>query len=144
MSLVENRFVDTAGEGESGTSRESSIDIYTPSCVKQTVSGKLLNNSGNPAWHSRMTQSGGMMGEEEGRRGKGYIYIHISSDHYDTHMSLRPSRVVIRQKPTQHYKVILHQLKNKTFFFKESLNKANSLSSQRIRKGQPRDNHCHF
>ena len=34
MSLVENRFVDTAGEGEGGANRESSIDIYTLSRVK--------------------------------------------------------------------------------------------------------------
>ena len=33
-SLVENIFVDTAGEGEGGTNRESSIDIYTLSRVK--------------------------------------------------------------------------------------------------------------
>ena len=37
MILVENRFVDTAGEGEDGTNWESSIDIYTLLCVKQIV-----------------------------------------------------------------------------------------------------------
>ena len=37
MILVENRFVDTAEEGEGGTNWESSIDIYTLLCVKQIV-----------------------------------------------------------------------------------------------------------
>ena len=31
---IENGLVYTAGEGEDGTNRESSIDIYTLSCVK--------------------------------------------------------------------------------------------------------------
>ena len=86
MSLVENRFVDTAGEGEGGTDRGSSIDIYTLSRVKQIVSGKVLNNSGSPAWHSVMTQSGAMRGGEGGSRGKGYIYpqiIMVHIYHYD-------------------------------------------------------------
>ena len=32
-NLVENGLVDTAVDGEDGTDRESSIDIYTLSCV---------------------------------------------------------------------------------------------------------------
>ena len=39
--------VDTAGEGESGTNGESSIDIYTLSCVKYTATDKLLHNTGS-------------------------------------------------------------------------------------------------
>ena len=34
MNLVENKLVDTAGEGEGGMNLESSIDIYTLSCAK--------------------------------------------------------------------------------------------------------------
>ena len=34
MKLLENGLVDTAGEGEGGTNWESSIDVYTLSCVK--------------------------------------------------------------------------------------------------------------
>ena len=34
MNLAENVLVDTAGEGEGGANRESSIDIYTLSRVK--------------------------------------------------------------------------------------------------------------
>ena len=39
---IENRHVSTAGEGDGGTSRDSSTDIYALPCVKQTASGKLL------------------------------------------------------------------------------------------------------
>ena len=55
MILVESRLVDTVGEGEGGKNWESSIDIYTLSCVKQIDGGKLLNNTGSPAWDSVMT-----------------------------------------------------------------------------------------
>ena len=34
MNLVENKLVDTAGEGEGGMNLESSIDIYTLLCTK--------------------------------------------------------------------------------------------------------------
>ena len=52
---VENGLVDTMGEREGGTDRESSINIYTLSCVKLTAGEKLLNNTGSPAWHPVMT-----------------------------------------------------------------------------------------
>ena len=55
MNLVENGLVDTPGEGESGMNWESSNDIQSLSRVKQTVSGKLLYNTGSPVWHSVMT-----------------------------------------------------------------------------------------
>ena len=42
MNLAENVLVDTVKEGEGGTNCERSIDIYTLSCVKQIISGKLL------------------------------------------------------------------------------------------------------
>ena len=41
---IENRLVNTAGEGEGGINWESSMDIYTLPRVKQTASGKLLHN----------------------------------------------------------------------------------------------------
>ena len=43
-TVVQNGFVDTAGE-LGGRTSESSTDVYTLSCVKQTVSGKLLNKT---------------------------------------------------------------------------------------------------
>ena len=52
---VENKLVDTAGEGEGEMSWEGSIDIYTPPCINQIASGKLLYNTGGPVWCSVMT-----------------------------------------------------------------------------------------
>ena len=37
---MENRHVDAAGEEEGGTDWQSSIDIYTLLCGKQTASAK--------------------------------------------------------------------------------------------------------
>ena len=52
---VENRLMDTAGEGEDGTNGESSIDVYTQSRVKCIASEKLPCNTESPAWHSVMS-----------------------------------------------------------------------------------------
>ena len=52
--------MDTVAKGESGKNGESSIDIYSLSCVKQRAGEKLLCNTGSPAWHSVMTYNGGM------------------------------------------------------------------------------------
>ena len=75
MNLVENRLVGTARKGEGRMNWESSIDIYTQSCVKQIASGKLLNNTRSPVWCSVMPERGRMRGGEvrEGRD----IYIYI-------------------------------------------------------------------
>ena len=69
MNLVENRLVDTAWKGEGRMNWESSIDIYTQSCVKQIASGKLLNNTRSPVCCSMMPKRDGM---REGEGGKGY------------------------------------------------------------------------
>ena len=50
MNLVENGCVDTAKEDEGGENWENGIDIYTLSCVKHLVNGKLLNNPVGPVW----------------------------------------------------------------------------------------------
>ena len=47
---VENGLVDMEEEGESGTNRESSINIYTLLCVKWIVSENLLYHTGSLAW----------------------------------------------------------------------------------------------
>ena len=47
---MQNELVDPVGEGESRTTGESSIDVDTPLRVKQIASGKLLYNTGSPAW----------------------------------------------------------------------------------------------
>ena len=49
---------------------ESSTDEYTLACGKQMTGGKLLCATGNPAWHSVMTQRGRMEGGEAGFKGK--------------------------------------------------------------------------
>ena len=46
--------MDTVGEEECGTNGESSIDIYTLSCVKQ-IAGEKLYLTESPAWCSVMT-----------------------------------------------------------------------------------------
>ena len=68
--FIENRLTDTAGEEESGTKCESSIDIYTRPCVKQIASGKLLYSTGSSArfpggvewgWVGKEAQQGGVI-----------------------------------------------------------------------------------
>ena len=44
---TENRFLDTAGEGEGGMNWEGSIETYTLPYVKEPVNGKLLYNTGH-------------------------------------------------------------------------------------------------
>ena len=46
--------------GRSRTNWETSIDIYTLSCGKQLTSGKMLCNTGSPAWHFVMTWRDGV------------------------------------------------------------------------------------
>ena len=43
----------------------------------QIVSGRLLNNTGSPAWCSMMTYKGGVEGGEGGPGTKGDIYTYI-------------------------------------------------------------------
>ena len=52
---IENGLVDIVAEGKSGMNGESSTDIYTLPCVKQTAGEKLLYETGSPAWPSLMT-----------------------------------------------------------------------------------------
>ena len=47
--------MDTEGEESGGINRESSIDIYTPPCVKQIASRKLLQGTGSSDRWSAMT-----------------------------------------------------------------------------------------
>ena len=46
---VEDSSVDTVGEEEGEMTRESSIDICTPPCVKLIANGKMLYNTGSSA-----------------------------------------------------------------------------------------------
>ena len=58
---IENRLVDTTGEGQ-GTKQESSIDIYTLAMC-EIDSGKLLHSTRNSACFSVMTGREGVQGE---------------------------------------------------------------------------------
>ena len=99
---LENGLVDTAGEGEGGTNWESSIEIYILPYVKLIASGKLLYNTGSSSQCSMTTYRSGMgwgvrrMFKREG------TYAHLWLIH-----------IVVRQKPTQHCKAIILQLKVK-------------------------------
>ena len=91
-----------AGEGEGGTMNwESSVETYTLPCVKQIASEKLLDKPGSSARCSLMTQRSRMVGGEVGGRFKGEeIYVYLWLIH-----------VVVQQKPIQHCKAIILQLK---------------------------------
>ena len=49
---------------------ENSTDIYTLPYVKQAASGKLLYNTGNPAWRSVTTQRAGMGAGSQAQEGE--------------------------------------------------------------------------
>ena len=66
---IENRPVDTVGEGESGTKGESSIYIYIQPCAKQVASENFLYNTESPAWHFDDLE-----GWNRGRGGRPYMY----------------------------------------------------------------------
>ena len=62
---VENGYVGTVGDGESGTNRECSIKIYALLCVEWVVGEKLLYNTG-PLWSPRGVGWEGMEVQEGG------------------------------------------------------------------------------
>ena len=99
---MENGLVDMAGECEGGTMNwESSVETYSSPCVKQIASEKLLDKPGSSARRSVMTQRSRMVGGEVGGRFKREeIYVYLWLIH-----------VVVRQKPIQHCKAIILQLK---------------------------------
>ena len=66
------RQVDTAAEGEGGANRESSAEIYTRPCVRQTDRGKLGCSPGSLARGSLTTWMEGW-GWVGGSRGSGYM-----------------------------------------------------------------------
>ena len=96
-----NRDTDienTVGEGEGGMNWESSTETYTLPYVKQIASGKLQYNTG-ALWQLRGMEWGRRW--ERSSRGK-RTYVYLWLIHVD-----------IWQKPTQHCKAIILQLKKK-------------------------------
>lgn len=85
-----------SGKGR-GKRAERVTDTYSV-LVKQTANGELLYSTGSPAGCSVTTWMGGRVGERLSREGP--------------HVYLRLIPVAIQQKPTEHSKAIVLQLKN--------------------------------
>ena len=62
---VQNRLLDSVGEGEGGMIWENSIETCILSIVKQIASPGLMHETNAQAWCTRMTQRDGM-GREVG------------------------------------------------------------------------------
>ena len=68
---VQNRFLDSVGEGESGMFREDSIETCILSIVKQITSPGLMHETSVPAWCTGKTQRDWVEREVEGGIGMG-------------------------------------------------------------------------
>ena len=62
---VQNRLLDSVGEGESGMFQENSIETCILSMVKQITSPGWMHETGAQGWGTWMTQRDGM-GREVG------------------------------------------------------------------------------
>ena len=63
---VQNRLLDSVGEGEGGMFRENSIEISILSRVKQITSPGWMHNIGAQCWCTGKTQRDGMEREVGG------------------------------------------------------------------------------
>ena len=63
---VQNRLLDSVGEGESGMFRENSIETSILSRVKQITSLGWMHETSAQAWCTGKTQRDGMGREAEG------------------------------------------------------------------------------
>ena len=95
---VQNRLLDSVGEGEGGMFQESSIETCILSRVKQITSPGWMHETSARGWCTGMTQRDGMRGEVEGGFRMG------------THVNPWLIHVNVWQKPLQYYKVISLQL----------------------------------
>ena len=57
---VQNRLLDSVGEGEGGMFRENSIETNILSMVKQITSPGWMHETSAPGWCTGMTQRDGM------------------------------------------------------------------------------------
>ena len=93
-------------EGESGINWEIRINLYTPPCVKQIASGTVLDSTRSSAQCSVRTQRGRMGGGgSEAQEGGNICTIQLIY-------------AVAQQKPTQHCKAIILQLKNNDKYYR--------------------------
>ena len=68
---VQNRLLDSMGEGEGGMFRENSIEASTLSRVKQITSPAWMHETGAQGWCTGKTQRDGMEREAGGGIGMG-------------------------------------------------------------------------
>ena len=68
---VQNRLLDSVGEGEGGMFRENSIETSIPSRVKQIASPSWMHETGARGWCTGKTQRDGMGREAGGGIGMG-------------------------------------------------------------------------
>ena len=87
---VENRLVNTTGEGDGGTNGESSTETYPLPNVEETANGKLPQSAG--AQPSALCNQRGGRGWDQ-REG--------------TYVPLQPIHTVVQQKSTQQGKAII-------------------------------------
>ena len=64
---VQNRLLDSVGEGEGGMFRENSIETSIQSRVKQITSPGWMHETSAQGWCTGKTQRDGMRGEAGGR-----------------------------------------------------------------------------
>ena len=96
---VQNRLLDSVGEGEGGMFRENSIETSILSRVKQITSPGWMHETSAQGWCTGKTQRDGIWG---GRREEG--------SGWGTHVNPWLSHVNVWQKPLQYCKVISFQL----------------------------------
>ena len=95
---VQNRLLDSVGEGEGGMFRENSIETCILSRVKQITSPGWMHEMSAQAWCTGETQKNGMGGRQEGGLGWG------------THVNPWLIHGNVWQKPLQYCKIISLQL----------------------------------
>ena len=95
---VQNRLLDSVGEGKGGIFRENSIETSILSRVKQITSPGWMHETRVQGWCTGMTQRNGMEREVGGGSGWG------------THVNPWLIHVNVWQKPLQYCKVISLQL----------------------------------
>ena len=115
---TKNRLLDSVGEGEGGVIRENSIETYTLPSVKQTASGNLTYDAGNPklvlsdsleGWGRK---GGGMRGTQSWcslttwKDGVGRE-VGAGLRREGTQVCLWPFHVDVWQKPSQYCKVVV-------------------------------------
>ena len=93
---VQNRFLDSVGEGEGGMFREKSIETCILSRVKHITSPGWMHETSAQGWCTGKTQRDGMGGKWEGGPGWG---IHVN-----------PWLIHVQQNTLQYCKVISLQL----------------------------------